>query len=143
MHENQLKVLLSNLCNLKGSLPPEALVNDYRPLLEFLCRSGCRPNEALKIIRPKLHHPGELEESALECATWKQEKGVWSVSISGEFTKTAYCYQWRFTSKEGKKLAKQLVQLHRQEEPQNRPEDRGPWNYYQFLYYFRSCCKQL
>lgn len=138
-----MKTLLSNLCNQKSNLSSEALDNDYRPLLEFLCRSGCRPNEALKIIRPTFCHPGEPEESALECATWNQENGVWVASVSGEFTKTAYRYQWRFTSKEGQKLANQLVQLHRQKEPQNRPGDRGPWRYDQFLHYFRGCCKQL
>lgn len=143
MHETQMKTLLSNLCNQKKKLSKEALANDYRPLLEFLCRSGCRPNEALKIIQPKLHHPDEPAERALECATWKQERGVWVASISGEFTKTAYRYQWRFSSTEGVKLAKELVALHKQKEPQNRPAGRGPWSYYQFLYYFRGCCKQL
>ena len=134
--------LLKSLCDKKcKKLSKEARTSDYRPLLEFLCRSGCRPNEALKIIRPTLCHPGEPEESALECATWNQENGVWVASISGEFTKTAYRYQWRFISKEGKKLAGELLQLHQQEEPQNRPGGRGSWSYHGLLSYFRGCCE--
>lgn len=64
-------------------------------------------------------------------------------SISGDFTKTAYRYQWRFSSVAGKKLAEELVALYKQEKPENSPDDKSPWSYHQFLYYFRSCCKQL
>lgn len=106
-----------------------------------MCRSGCRPNEALKITQSKLHHPDEPEDSKLECAAWKKDKDGWVASISGEFTKTGYRYQWRFISKDGKKLAKQLVELHQQDKLQNRPEGMSSWSYYGLLSYFRCCCK--
>ena len=74
MQEKQLKELLTNLSSSKGKLSKATRDSPYRPLLQFLCHSGCRPNEALKIVRPELpaalstiahRPPDELDKNTL------------------------------------------------------------------------------
>ena len=80
------------------------LRSKYRPVLEFLARTGCRPSEALKITQNYIDDR--------ECTQWTVNgDGSYSVKLSGQFTKTGFSYRYELETEEGKRLGKDLHEI--------------------------------
>lgn len=86
------------------------LESDYRLPLLFVAISGCRPNEALKLVQKELPDPRLPPTAPLmkACEWTTDEEGYTLAKLDGRQTKINVDYAWRFTEPGSVKVGRAL-----------------------------------